>query len=85
MTTLEEAREANEKLRSSMELRALVEIATEATQGDVYFVYSSQPKSTVLYLFAGNDKLMTVDEASEWLQQVTRDAQPNEETPSEGQ
>lgn len=73
MTTMEEAREANDKLRSSMELRALVEIATEATKGEVYFLYSTQPKDTVLYTFAGSGPL-PAEKASEWLRKVTREA-----------
>lgn len=76
---LDLAQEANEKLRSSMELRALVELATQATKGAVCFLYSTQDrdltsKTPILYVFEGGKEPMTVEAASEWLQQITREA-----------
>lgn len=72
--SVEEALEANELLRSSMELRALVHIATKATKGGTWFLYSTVVEGKVHYMFEGAEKPMDVDTAAEWLQKITREA-----------
>jgi hypothetical protein len=79
VTDLEEAAfEANERLRSSMELRALVHLATQATKGQVFFQYSTVVEDEIHYMFEGAEKPMDVEAASEWLQKLTREAQQGE-------
>ncbi len=61
-----------------------MELATQATKGAVYFLYSTQErdltsKNPILYVFEGGEEPMTLEAASEWLQQITRDAQPETE------
>lgn len=73
--SLEEALEANELLRSSMELRALVHIATKATKGGTWFLYSTVEEGEVHYMFEGAERPMDVDTAAEWLQKLTREAE----------